>query len=58
MAENKKLTEKQIKEKNEQLSLSIIACLDLEQAFKLYSFRVISTDEFISKVKQTTKFIK
>lgn len=41
----------QIKDKNEILGQAINTCLEMELAFKLYSFRVVETQMFIARVK-------
>jgi hypothetical protein len=46
------------RETDRELSKAIIVSLDIEQNFKLYSYRIISPDEFIRRVSELTDFYK
>lgn len=45
-------------QKDEELSRAIIVSLDIEQNFKLYSYRIIDRDTFVSRLTNLLEFLK
>ena len=45
-------------DKEAQLSASIMHAVEIDSSFKLYSFRVISEEQFINRVLELTQIYK
>lgn len=48
-------TEKQIAKQNAERSASIMLAINLDSAFKLYSFRIIDHTEYVLRTKELVK---
>lgn len=44
------------KEQQHELSKAIMLSLEVEQAFKMYSYRIIGPEDFKARIKELTEF--
>lgn len=50
------LTEKQRLKQNQEKNASIMLALELEQAFKMMSYRIIPTDNYVERCKEIVQY--